>query len=48
MVADMEQGMRKACEEQGVEYDQFVTALSDAFDARFTNINKSTIDYFTE
>jgi hypothetical protein len=35
MIADMVRLMRKACEEAGADYDHFVAALDDAFDARF-------------
>ena len=35
MIADMVQLMRKACEEAGADYDEFVMKLNDAFDARF-------------
>jgi hypothetical protein len=35
MVADVEKLMRKACEEAGADYDEFVMKLDDAFDARF-------------
>ena len=35
IVADVEKLMRKACEEAGADYDEFVTKLNDAFDARF-------------
>ena len=35
MVADVEKLTRKVCEEAGVDYDEFVMKLNDAFDARF-------------
>ena len=35
MVASVDQMIRDACEEEGVEYDHFVASLNDAFDARF-------------
>jgi hypothetical protein len=35
MITDMVRLMRKACEEAGVDYDEFVMKLNDAFDARF-------------
>jgi hypothetical protein len=35
IVADVEKLMRKACEEAGADYDHFVAALDNAFDARF-------------
>ena len=35
MIADMVRLMRKACEEVGADYDEFVAALDNAFDARF-------------
>jgi hypothetical protein len=35
IVADVEQLMRNACAEAGADYDEFVTKLNDAFDARF-------------
>ena len=35
MIADMVRLMREACEEAGADYDHFVAALDDAFDARF-------------
>ena len=35
IVADVEKLMRKACEEAGADYDEFVAALDNAFDARF-------------
>ncbi len=35
MSAVMVQMMRKACEEAGADYDEFVMKLNDAFDARF-------------
>ena len=35
MIADVEKLMRNACEEAGANYDHFVAALDDAFDARF-------------
>jgi nitrate reductase assembly molybdenum cofactor insertion protein NarJ len=35
MIADMVRLMRKACEEAGADYDEFVAALDNAFDARF-------------
>ena len=35
MIADMVRLMRKACEEAGVDYDEFVMKLDDAFNARF-------------
>ena len=35
IVADVEKLMREACEEAGADYDHFVAALDDAFDARF-------------
>lgn len=35
MVADVEKLMRKACEEAGADYDEFILALDNAFDARF-------------
>ena len=35
MIVDMIQLMHKACEETGVDYEEFVLALDDAFDARY-------------
>jgi len=35
MIADMVRLMRKACEEADADYDEFVEALDNAFDARF-------------
>ena len=35
MIADVEKLLRKACEEAGADYDEFVMKLNDAFDARF-------------
>ena len=35
MIADVEKLMRKACDEAGGDYDEFVAALDNAFDARF-------------
>jgi hypothetical protein len=35
MISDMVRLMRKACEEAGADYDEFVAALDNAFDARF-------------
>jgi hypothetical protein len=35
IIADVEKLMRKACEEAGADYDEFVIKLNDAFDARF-------------
>lgn len=35
MVAEVEKLMRESCDEAGCDYDEFVTALNDAFDARF-------------
>ncbi len=35
MVADVEKLMRKACDDAGCDYDEFVAALDNAFDARF-------------
>jgi hypothetical protein len=35
MSAVMVRMMRKACEEAGADYDHFVAALDEAFDARF-------------
>lgn len=33
MIADMVRLMRKACEEAGADYDEFVAALDNALDA---------------
>ena len=35
MIAEMVRMMRKACEEAGADYDEFILALDNAFDARF-------------
>ena len=35
MVASVEQMMREACEEEGVEFNDFVDVLNDYFDARY-------------
>ena len=35
MIVDVVQLMHKACEETGVDYEEFVLALDDAFDARY-------------
>ena len=35
MIADVEELMLKACDDAGADYDEFVAALDDAFDARF-------------
>ena len=35
MVANVDQMIHDACKEEGVDYDHFVSALNDAFDARF-------------
>jgi hypothetical protein len=35
MIDDVEKLMRNACDEAGADYDHFVAALDDAFDARF-------------
>jgi hypothetical protein len=35
MIAEVEALMRKACEEAGCDYDEFIAKLDAAFDARF-------------
>ena len=35
MIADMVRLMRKACEEAGADYDEFVAAMDNALDAQF-------------
>jgi nitrate reductase assembly molybdenum cofactor insertion protein NarJ len=35
MITDMVRLMRKACEEAGADYDEFVAALDSALDAQF-------------
>jgi nitrate reductase assembly molybdenum cofactor insertion protein NarJ len=35
MIADVVALMHTACEEAGADYDHFVAALDNAFDARF-------------
>ena len=40
IVAEVEKLMRRACEEAGADYDEFVTKLNDAFDARFEIVEK--------
>lgn len=35
MVASVDKIIHEVCDKEGIEYDHFVNALNDAFDARY-------------